>query len=119
MFEKSPGQNDFMTLSLYYKYIIIIAYIQYSKTSVKRPLSKRPQIGFQDKLSLNAGQMYCRMLQREHSVICSTFIKLPFVIKLLSILICLFWVAILHRFYFIHNDMCLVHSEIRNFNVMA
>ena len=27
MFEKSPGQNDFMTLSLYYKYIIIIAYI--------------------------------------------------------------------------------------------
>ena len=28
----------------------------YSKTCVKRPLSKRPKIGFQDQLSLNAGQ---------------------------------------------------------------
>ena len=55
--------------------------IAYSITCVKRPLSKRPQIGFQDQLSLNAGQMYCRMLQREHSAILSTFIKLPFVIK--------------------------------------
>ena len=27
-----------------------------SKTCVKRPLSKRPKIGFQDQLSLNAGQ---------------------------------------------------------------
>ena len=41
--------------------------MQYSKTCVKRPLSKRPKIGFQDQLSLNAGQKYC--------------IKLPFVIK--------------------------------------
>ena len=59
-----------------------------SKTCVKRPLSKRPQIGFQDKLSLNAGQKYCRMLLVEHSAIVSTFIKLPFVIKIfvLSIL---------------------------------
>ena len=28
----------------------------YSKTCVKGPLSKRPKIGFQDRLSLNAGQ---------------------------------------------------------------
>ena len=28
----------------------------YSKTSVKRPLSKRPKIGFQDQLWLYAGQ---------------------------------------------------------------
>ena len=28
----------------------------YSKTCVKRPLSKRPKIGFQDQSSLNAGQ---------------------------------------------------------------
>ena len=28
----------------------------YSKTCVKQPLSKRPKIGFQDQLSLNAGQ---------------------------------------------------------------
>ena len=32
----------------------------YSKTCVKRPLSKRPKIGFQDQYSLNAGQKYCR-----------------------------------------------------------
>ena len=54
----------------------------YSKTSVKRPLSKRPKIGFQDQLSINAGQKYCRMLQGEHSAILSTFIKLTFVIKI-------------------------------------
>ena len=35
----------------------------YSKTFIKRPLSKRPKIDFQDLLSLNAGQMYCGMLQ--------------------------------------------------------
>ena len=52
----------------------------YSKTCVKWPLSKRQKIGFQDQLSLNAGQKYCRMLQ--HSAILSTFIKLPFVIKI-------------------------------------
>ena len=37
---------------------------------------------FQNKLSLNAGQKYCRMLQGEHSAILLTFIKLPFVIKI-------------------------------------
>ena len=50
-------------------------------TCVKRLLSKRPKIGFQDILSLNACQKYCRMLQGEHSAILSTFIKLPIVIK--------------------------------------
>ena len=30
---------------------------------------------------INADQKYCRMLQREHSPIFSTFIKQPFVIK--------------------------------------
>ena len=45
----------------------------YSKTCVKRPLLKRQNIGFQDQLSLNAGQEYCRILL--------TFIKLPVVIK--------------------------------------
>ena len=53
----------------------------YSKTCVKWPLSKRPRIGFQDQLSLNAGQKYCRMLQGEPSAIFSTFFKLPSVIK--------------------------------------
>ena len=35
---------------------------EYSKTCVERP-SKKTIIGFQDGLSLNAGQTYCRMLQ--------------------------------------------------------
>ena len=54
----------------------------YSKTCVKRPLTKRPKIGFQDQLSPYAGQKYCRMLQGEHSAILSTFIKLTNVIKI-------------------------------------
>ena len=41
----------------------LVLEIKYSKTCVKRPLSKRPKIGFKDQLSLNAGQKYCRMLQ--------------------------------------------------------
>ena len=49
----------------------------YSKTCVKRPPSKRPQIVFQDQLLLNKGQKYCR-----HSTILSTFIKLQFVINI-------------------------------------
>ena len=54
----------------------------YSKTSVKQPLSKRPQIGFHDQLSLKAGQKYCRMLRGEHSAILLTCIKLQFVFKI-------------------------------------
>ena len=42
---------------------------------------QKTKIGFQDTLSLNAGQKYCIMLQGEHSAILSTFIKLQFVIK--------------------------------------
>ena len=61
--------------------------IVYSKTCVKQPLSKRLKIGFQDQLSLNAGQKYCRMLQGEHSAILSTFIKLPIVIKIFVLFI--------------------------------
>ena len=44
---------------------------------LKLPLKKSTKISFKDQLSLNAGQMYCRMLQGEHSAILSTFIKLP------------------------------------------
>ena len=54
----------------------------YSKTCVKRPLPKRPKIGFQDQLSLYAGQKHCRMPKGGHSAILLTFIKLPFVIKI-------------------------------------
>ena len=43
---------------------------------------RRPKIGFEDGLTLNAGKKYCRMLQGEHSAILVTFIQLPFVIKI-------------------------------------
>ena len=53
----------------------------YLKTCFKGPLKKNTKISFQDQLSFNAGQKYCRMLPLEHSAILLTFIKLPFVIK--------------------------------------
>ena len=53
----------------------------YSKTCLKWPLKKKTKNGFQHRLSLNAGQKYCRMLQGEHSAILLTFIKLPFATK--------------------------------------
>ena len=56
----------------------MIKLLKYSKTCLKRPLKKKTKIGFQDRLLLDAGQKYCRMLQ---SSILSTFIKLPFAIK--------------------------------------
>ena len=54
----------------------------YSKTCIKQPLSNSQKIGFQDQLSINAGQKRCRMLQGEHSAILLICIKLPFVIKI-------------------------------------
>ena len=54
----------------------------YSKTCLKRPLKKKTKIGFQDRLSLDVSQKYCRMLKWEHSAILSTFIKLPFAINI-------------------------------------
>ena len=53
----------------------------YSKTCLKRSLSKRPKLGFQEQLSLNAGQKYCIMLQWGHSAILSTCIKLSHGLK--------------------------------------
>ena len=35
-----------------------IKFVTYSKTCLKRPLKKKTKIGFQDRLSLNAGQRY-------------------------------------------------------------
>ena len=40
----------------------------FSKTCLKRP-SKKTKHGFEDQLSLNADQKYCRMLKGEHSAI--------------------------------------------------
>ena len=58
---------------------------KYEISTVKPVLSehskRRPKIGFQYQLLLNAGQKYSRMLHGEHSVILLTFIKLPLSIK--------------------------------------
>ena len=43
---------------------------------------KKTKIGFHDRLSLNAGQKYCRMLLGEHSAVLLNFIKPPFVINI-------------------------------------
>ena len=53
-----------------------------------RRKKRRPKIGFQDQLPLNAGQKYCRMLQGEHSAILLTCIKLPYIIKIYVLSIC-------------------------------
>ena len=50
-----------------------------SKTCLKRQLKKKTKIGFQDRLSLNASQKYCR---KGHYAILLTFIKLPVVINI-------------------------------------
>ena len=62
-------------------YVVATHVHLYSKTCLKRPLKKKIKTGFQDILSLNSGQKYCRMPQGEHSTILSTFIKLPFAFK--------------------------------------
>ena len=51
---------------------------------MKRPLPKRSKFGFQDQLSLNAGQKYCRMPQGEHFAILSTFINLQLFVLSIS-----------------------------------
>ena len=71
-------------------FVIHHRYTEYDKTCVKQPLSKRPKIGIQYQLSLNAGQKYCRMLQGEHSAILLTIISsLNYHLSLRS-LFCLF-----------------------------
>ena len=67
-------------------YLHIVFHIKPLSFTVKPVLSghskREPKIVFQDRLSLNAGQKYCRMLPLEHSAILLTFIKLPSVIKI-------------------------------------
>ena len=76
---------------------ICIVLLQYSKTCVKRPLSQRPKIGFQDQISLNAGQKYCRMFQGEHSAMLLTFIKQQFVIMIFDLSIFEFYTGLLYH----------------------
>ena len=58
----------------------------FHKATVEPVLSghsrQNKKLVFKTKYRLSAGQMYCRILQGEHSAILSTFIKLPFVFKI-------------------------------------
>ena len=65
---------DFVTFSMWYPGSSVV--LDCIDSDLCRPSY------FQDQLSLNAGQKYCRMLQWEHSAILSTFIKLTFVTKI-------------------------------------
>ena len=68
-----------------------IKWVSKIRHTVKHFLSshskKNTKIGFQYRLSLNADQKHCRMLQGEHSAMLSTSIKLPFSLRSL---VCLF-----------------------------
>ena len=86
---------------------------KFSKTCVKLSLSKRPQIGFQDQLSLNAGQKYCKMLQWEHSAILSTLIKLLFVIKIFVLSIFEFYEVLLY--YVLATRLNPIHQYIQRY----
>ena len=59
------GGSELLLLDNFIKYRNLICWPinMYSKTCLKWPLQKRPKIGFQDQISLNASQKYCRMLQ--------------------------------------------------------
>ena len=54
----------------------------YSKTCLKRPLKKKNKNWFSRLIIAECRSKYCRMLQREHSAILLTFIKLLFAIKI-------------------------------------
>ena len=59
----------------------------------------KPILRDHSKLSLNAGQKYFKMLKGDHSAILSTFIKLPFVIKILFCLKTCFTVLTTHMYF--------------------
>ena len=63
------------------------------KTCLKRPVKNRQNRGLNKKWEPNEGQMNCRMLPLEHSAILLTFIKLPFVIKII-----VFWLLLTGHF---------------------
>ena len=69
--------------------MVVFIVITYNKTCLKQPLKRRPKICFQDRHSLKAGKMYCRM-RAQHSAVLLTCIKIiphgfgTFVLSILS-----------------------------------
>ena len=93
----TPSRLSYMNKSLY------------SKTCLKRSLIKMTKIGFHDRLSLNADQKYCRMLQGEHSSILSTLNLHKATISHYDLCFDHFWVAAYDRFYCI--SVCIPYKE--------
>ena len=77
-----------------YRKSAISACVNYSKTCVKWPLSKRPKIGFRDQLSLNAGQSIA--VCSKGSVLQYFGPSLSYHLSLIS-LVCLFLSGLLYR----------------------
>ena len=69
---------------------------KYSKTCVKRSLSKRPEIGLQDKTIAKCRSEVLKNAQRGACCKRSTFMKLPFFIKIFVLSV--FEWPFLHRF---------------------
>ena len=59
-----PREAQLLRLAKLLNLFMKPVYLLYSKTCVKRPLSKIQKIGFQEQLSLTTCQKYCRMLNR-------------------------------------------------------
>ena len=72
--QPNPCSNHFVNVLSEHEFNIV-------KPALSCHSKRRPKTGFHYRLSINAGQEYCKMLQDEHSAILSTFIKMPFSIE--------------------------------------
>ena len=77
--------------------LVCSLWLWYSKIGVKRPLSKRPKIGFHDQLSLNIGQKYCITVAQFEVVFSSDYLWV------VSHFLCSPWWVNLIRV-FLHDD---------------
>ena len=63
----------------------------YSKTCLKRPLKKKTKVVFQDRLWLNAGQKYCRMILSLRSIFVLSIFEWPlktgFTVTLITVIL--------------------------------
>ena len=75
--DSPPSQESFLTGSvptlqtenIQYKinhWVYVVNYVVTVKPVLSGHSKRTPKIGFQDRLSLKAGQKYCRMLKWEH-----------------------------------------------------
>ena len=72
---------------------------------------KQPKIGFQDQLSLNAGQKVLQNAPREHSAILSTCIKLPSVFE--TFILTIFDQLLKTGFTQHHNHWVLIKVQVK------